>query len=61
MITVYSQDHCPGCSRLISEYESNGWLEGQEFVVKKIGQDIGVDEFRAKYPDVRSVPFVVYE
>ena len=61
MQVVYSQDNCPGCNRLISEYESHGWLEGQEFRIVKVGKDISVDEFLAKFPGVRSVPYVVTE
>ena len=61
MKVVYSKDNCPGCERLISEYESNGWLEGQEFRVVKVGTDMGVDEFLEKFPGVRSVPYVVTE
>jgi len=61
MQVVYSKDNCPGCDRLLSEYESNGWLEGQEFRVVKLGSDISVDEFLAKFPGVRSVPHVVTE
>ena len=61
MQVVYSQDNCPGCNRLISEYESNGWFEGQEFRIVKVGKDISVDEFLAKFPGVRSVPYVVTE
>lgn len=59
MKVVYSKDHCPGCERLLSEYESNGWLEGQEFRVVKLGKDITVDEFLEKFPGVRAVPYVV--
>lgn len=61
MQVVYSKDNCQGCDRLIFEYESNGWLEGQEFRVVKLGKDISVDEFLAKFPGVRSVPHVVTE
>lgn len=61
MKVVYSKDHCPGCERLLSEYESNGWLEGQEFRVVKLGKDITVDEFLEKFPGVRAVPYVVTE
>lgn len=61
MQVVYSKDNCPGCDRLLSEYASNGWLEGQEYIVKKLGKDISVDEFLKKFPGVRSVPYVVTE
>lgn len=61
MRIVYSKDNCPGCDRLLAEYESNGWLEGQEFRIVKLGRDISVDEFLAKFPGVRSVPHVVTE
>jgi glutaredoxin len=58
MQVVYSKDNCPGCKRLISEYEMNGWLEGREFRVVKIGTDITLEEFISKFPTVRSVPYV---
>ena len=61
MKTVYSKDNCPGCERLLTEYESNGLLEGQDFIVKKLGKDISVEQFLAKFPGVRSVPYVVNE
>lgn len=61
MKVVYSKDHCPGCERLLSEYEHNGYLEGQDFRVVKLGKDISVDEFLEKFPGVRAVPYVVTE
>lgn len=61
MNIVYSKDHCPGCERLLAEYESNGYLEGQDFRVVKLGKDISVDEFLARYPDAKGVPYVVTE
>ena len=59
MKVVYSKENCPGCERLISEYESNGWLEGQEFRVVKIGTDITLEGFLGTFPRVRSVPHVI--
>lgn len=61
MKIVYSKDNCPGCERLFSEYYHNGWLEGQEFLVRKVGTDISVDDFITKFPNVRGVPHVVDE
>lgn len=61
MQVVYSKDNCPGCDRLLAEYEVNGYLEGQDFIVKKLGKDLTVDEFLEKFPGVRSVPHVVTE
>ena len=59
MKVVYSKDYCPGCDRLLAEYESNGYLEGVDYRVVKLGKDISVDEFLTKYPDAKSVPYVV--
>lgn len=52
---IYSQPHCPGCVALKERYKR----EGMSFTEIVIGEDIAVSEFREKYPNVRSVPFVV--
>lgn len=44
---------------LIKEYELEGMLEGQDFEKIEIGKDITIEEFKALYPSVRSVPYVV--
>jgi glutaredoxin len=55
MKTVYSQTNCPACERLKRELE----LAGEEFNVVMIGKDISKDDFFDKFPNVRSVPYVV--
>jgi hypothetical protein len=62
MRVVYSQDNCPGCVSLINEYnEVNGFLEGQDYRVVKLGEDMPVKDFLEKFPGVRTVPYVVME
>jgi len=55
MKTVYSQPNCPACMVLKSKLFSKN-IPYEEII---IGKDITKEEFFAKYPDVRSVPFVV--
>jgi len=55
MKTVYSQPNCPACMVLKSKLLNKN-IPYEEIV---IGKDITKEEFFAKYPDVRSVPFVV--
>ena len=55
MKTIYSQTNCPACVALKKQYQETG----VEFVEVIIGKDVTVADFRAAYPDVRSVPFVV--
>jgi glutaredoxin len=57
MKILYSKLNCPGCVVKKNELIK----EGVDFKEIKIGVDISVDEFFQKYPDVRSVPFVVEE
>lgn len=52
---IFSQPHCPACDKLKADYKRKN-LPYQEIV---IGRDISVEDFKATYPDVRTVPFVV--
>lgn len=54
-LIVYSQPNCPGCVTLKNKYKE----EGVVFTEVVIGKDITVDEFKQRFPTVRSVPFVV--
>lgn len=56
-LTVYTQQNCPGCVKKKQELKQEGVL----FTEIEIGKDISVSEFKEKYPNVRSVPFVVME
>lgn len=55
MKTVYSLPNCPGCRTLKAQLKS----EGTPFKDMTIGIHLTIDEFRSKYPDARSAPFVV--
>lgn len=55
MITIYTKDNCPACLTLKDKLRSGK----HEFTEIKIGRDITREEFMAKYPTVRSVPYIV--
>ena len=57
MKIVYSTPNCPGCIQLKAKYKN----EGIEYEERMIGRDITKEEFFAKYPNTKSVPFVVEE
>ncbi len=57
MKIVYTQDNCPAC--LFTKAKLNA--QDIPFVEVKIGQDISREDFMAKYPGVRTVPYVVDE
>ncbi len=57
MKVIYSQPNCQPCITLKEKFKK----EGVEFKEVVLHVDIPIDEFMAKYPDVRSVPFVVEE
>lgn len=56
---VYSQPNCPGCVTLKNKLKA----EGKEFVEVVLGQDMSIEAFKEKFPEVRSVPHteVIYE
>ena len=55
MITVYGKDNCGYCTK------AKNLLETKKipFTYLKIGEDIGINEFKEQYPDVRTVPFIL--
>ena len=55
MKKVYTKDNCPACMSLKAKLRS----EGVAFEEVHIGKDISREDFMAKYPTVRTVPFVV--
>ncbi len=55
MKTVYSMPNCPGCVSLKEKLKSAGEI----FNEVMIGTDISLEEFKEKFPSVRSVPHVV--
>ncbi len=54
MKIVYTKDNCPGCVALKASLVKSG----EAFKEVKIGRDITREEFMAKFPTVRTVPFV---
>lgn len=57
MKVVYTKDNCPACNTLKARLRN----EGVAFKEVNIGKDISREEFLAKYPTVRTVPFETNE
>lgn len=55
MKVVYTKDACPACVALKASLVKSG----EAFREIRIGRDITREEFMAKYPTVRTVPYVV--
>lgn len=57
MLHLYSMQNCPACMQKRRE------LVDQEVLFKYvvIGKDIPIETFMEKYPDVKTVPFLVEE
>ena len=53
---VYSKPNCPGCVTLKNKLKA----EGVEFVEIELGKDMPIEDFKAKFPTVRSVPHMIY-
>jgi len=58
-LIVYSKTNCPGCVTLKNKLKA----EGKEFVEVVLGQDMSIEAFKERFPEVRSVPHteVIYE
>ena len=54
---IYSRKDCPWCVRAKELCDQNN----QSYTEIIIGEDIAVEEFRTKFPEVRTVPFIVIE
>ena len=55
MITVYGKHNCGYCTKAKNLLES----KKIPFTYLNIGEDIGINEFREQYPDVRTAPFIL--
>lgn len=55
MKTVYTKDNCPACVTLKASLVK----AGEAFKEIKIGRDISREDFMAKYPNVRTVPYML--
>ena len=51
-LVVYTKDNCPACVQLKTKLT----LEGVDFVEVHLGKDMTIEDFKAKFPTVRSVP-----
>ena len=56
MYTVYSKENCPHCVRAITLLE----VRGEPFKVLKLGKDVDLDDFKRDNPNVRSVPYILF-
>jgi glutaredoxin len=54
---VYSKEDCPACDKLKAQLAR----DGEEFTEIKVGVDITREEFIAKFPQVRSMPHVIFK
>ena len=54
MITIYTKTDCPACLTAKAQMMS----AGQEFKEVLIGRDITREEFMAKFPHIRTVPYI---
>ena len=55
MKTVYTKTNCPACVTLKASLVKSG----EAFKEVLIGRDITREEFMAKFPTVRTVPFMI--
>ncbi len=55
MLTVYGKDGCGYCVKAIDILNTKQMM----YKYIKVGEDIGITEFTATYPNVKSVPFIV--
>ena len=56
MYTVYSKENCPHCVRATTRLE----VRGEPFKVLKLGEDVDLDDFKRDNPNVRSVPYILF-
>ena len=56
MYTVYSKENCPHCVRAITLLETYSL----EYNVLKLGEDVDLEEFKRDNPNVRSVPYILF-
>ena len=54
---LYSKPNCPGCTALKAQLKA----QEQEYKEIVIGVDISREDFMVKFPQVRTVPYLVKE
>jgi glutaredoxin len=55
MMIVYGKNDCGHCTKAKNILESRSI----PFTYLTVGEDIGINEFREQYPEIRSVPFII--
>jgi glutaredoxin len=55
MFTIYSKDNCGNCVSAKNLLQTKNLA----FEEVKLNRDISLEDFRGKYPDVRSMPFIL--
>lgn len=55
MYTIYSKDNCGNCARAKNLLQT----KKLEFEEVKLNRDISLEDFSGKYPNVRSMPFIL--
>lgn len=55
MYTIYSKDNCGNCVRAKNLLQT----KNLEFEEVKLNQDISLEDFSGRYPNVRSMPFIL--
>jgi len=54
MIEVYGKDGCVYCEKAVSLLNERN----MKFTYRKLGEDITVDEFKEKFPGIKTVPVI---
>lgn len=57
MMIVYSKPNCPACVTLKKQLDE----AGKDYAEIVLGVDMPIEEFKEKFPKVRSVPYVDFE
>jgi len=55
MYTIYSKDNCGNCVRAKNLLQTKALA----FEEVKLNRDISLEDFSGKYPNVRSMPFIL--
>lgn len=54
---MYTKNACPYCDRAKLYFTSHGL----EYTLRTIGVDISLEDFKSKYPEVRTMPFILQD
>lgn len=54
---IYSKDNCTYCTQAKNLADR----EGIEYIETKLGQDMAVEDFKALFPDQKTVPLIIID